>query len=271
MKVVLSIIALTAPAFAYVTSSQLRKGQTFSSGEVDDVSLLASSVAEEIPPTGEANKEVDEAPFFTEPNNEAAIAIAHRSKENFPGALEPMGVWDPWGFIEKSSVNQLIKFREAEVTHGRISMLAVVGFLTGENVAGHAPLFSNWQVSGPAITHFGQVPGSFWSILGLVLSAAEVKRIEAAYKPAEMVPVEGLPKLKNVRLMNYDTSAYRENYVPGDIKFDPAGLKPKDPEEYKEMITKELQHGRLAMLGVAGFIAQELVDGKGIWEHFQKF
>ena len=27
------------------------------------------------------------------------------------------------------------------------------------------------------------------------------------------------------------------------------------------MATKELQHGRLAMLAVAGFLAQELVDG----------
>ena len=30
----------------------------------------------------------------------------------------------------------------------------------------------------------------------------------------------------------------------------------------------ELQHGRLAMLAAAGFLAQELVDGKGILEHF---
>jgi len=34
------------------------------------------------------------------------------------------------------------------------------------------------------------------------------------------------------------------------------------------MQTKELQNGRLAMLAAAGFLAQELVDGKGIVEHF---
>ena len=33
-----------------------------------------------------------------------------------------------------------------------------------------------------------------------------------------------------------------------------------------EMATKELQHGRLAMLAVAGFVAQELVDGSPILE-----
>jgi hypothetical protein len=49
--------------------------------------------------------------------------------------------------------------------------------------------------------------------------------------------------------------------------FDPLGLKPSDPEELKILATKELQNGRLAMLDAAGFLAQELVDRKGILEH----
>ena len=50
---------------------------------------------------------------------------------------------------------------------------------------------------------------------------------------------------------------------------DPLGLKPEDPAEFAEMQTKELQHGRLAMLASMGFIAQELTDHLGIVEHFQ--
>ena len=61
---------------------------------------------------------------------------------------------------------------------------------------------------------------------------------------------------------------YTSDYYPGDIGFDPLGLKPEDPEELNLMITKELQNGRLAMLAAAGFLAQEAVDGKGILEHF---
>merc|ERR1719258_791186 len=38
----------------------------------------------------------------------------------------------------------------------------------------------------------------------------------------------------------------RPGYTPGDLDFDPLGLKPEDPEALKEMQTKELQHGRLA-------------------------
>jgi light-harvesting complex I chlorophyll a/b binding protein 1 len=46
---------------------------------------------------------------------------------------------------------------------------------------------------------------------------------------------------------------------------DPLGLKPSDPEEFAEMSTKELQNGRLAMIGVAGMVAQELVNGQEIF------
>ena len=42
-------------------------------------------------------------------------------------------------------------------------------------------------------------------------------------------------------------------------------LKPADEEEFNTMRTKELQNGRLAMLGVAGMIAQELVTGQPIF------
>ena len=35
------------------------------------------------------------------------------------------------------------------------------------------------------------------------------------------------------------------------------------------MITRELQNGCLAMLSAAGFLAQEAVDGHGIFEPFR--
>jgi hypothetical protein len=57
-----------------------------------------------------------------------------------------------------------------------------------------------------------------------------------------------------------------EDYYPGDVGFDPLGLKPTDPAEFAEMQTKELQNGRLAMLAAAGFLAQELVNHKPILE-----
>lgn len=58
-----------------------------------------------------------------------------------------------------------------------------------------------------------------------------------------------------------------DDYIPGDVGFDPLGLAPTDAEELKELKTKELNNGRLAMFSIAGFVAQEEIDGKKILEH----
>ena len=52
--------------------------------------------------------------------------------------------------------------------------------------------------------------------------------------------------------------------LPGDLGFDPLGLKPKTEKDLKSMQTKEINNGRLAMIGIAGMVAQELVSGMKI-------
>jgi hypothetical protein len=56
----------------------------------------------------------------------------------------------------------------------------------------------------------------------------------------------------------------RESYYPGDIGFDPLGLKPSNADEFANMQAKELSNGRLAMLAVAGMCVQELVNGQPV-------
>jgi hypothetical protein len=174
---------------------------------------------------------------------------------DLPGSLAPMGFFDPLGFAEKADEPTLRRYREAETTHGRVAMLAVVGFLVGEAVEGSSFLFDA-SIKGPAITHLAQVPTGFWVILTIAIGAAETKRAEIGWVEPENVPVGKAGLL-------------RDAYYPGDIGFDPLGLKPADEAEFNVMITKELQNGRLAMLAAAGFMAQELTDGKGIIEHLQ--
>merc|ERR1719491_1853125 len=67
---------------------------------------------------------------------------------------------------------------------------------------------------------------------------------------------------------NDENTALKADYYPGDIGFDPLGLKPDNFEDFSAMSTKELQNGRLAMLAVAGIVAQELVNGKEIFVNF---
>jgi hypothetical protein len=99
-----------------------------------------------------------------------------------------------------------------------------------------------------------QVPAPFWITLVAAIGFAEGKRLDIGWVEPENVPVAQPGKLQ-------------DSYTLGDLGFDPLGLKPTDPAAFFEMQTKELQNGRLAMLAAAGFIAQELADGKGIFEH----
>jgi hypothetical protein len=133
-------------------------------------------------------------------------------------------------------------------------MLAVVGFIVGEQVEGSSFLFDA-SIKGPAITHLAQVPAPFWVALAIGIAKIELDRAQYGWVPPRDVPVD-------------QPGLLRADYTPGDIGFDPLGLKPSDPDELKMIATKELQNGRLAMLAAVGFMAQELTDGKGIVEHF---
>merc|ERR1719420_1296944 len=191
---------------------------------------------------------------FITPNVKILSGTPLKMAADIPGALDPVGFFDPLGFAEKADDNTLKRYREAELTHGRVAMLATIGFLAGEAVEGSSFLFDA-QVSGPAITHLSQVPVPFWLLLTIAIGASEQKRATIGWVEPKDVPFD-------------QPGLLRADYIPGDLGFDPLGLKPEDEEEFKLLQTKELQNGRLAMLAAAGFMAQELVDGKGILEHF---
>ena len=190
--------------------------------------------------------------FFTHPHPHPHTPPQFAN--GLPGSLPPVEFFDPLNFLEGADDNKVRRFREAELTHGRVAMLAFVGFLVGEKVEGSSFLFDA-QITGPAITHFAQVPQPFWELLVLSIGVAETFRATVGWKNPQDTQGEADFQL-------------RDGYTPGDIGFDPLGLKPEDPEELEEMQTKELQHGRLAMLATAGFVAQELTDGQGIFQHF---
>lgn len=170
--------------------------------------------------------------------------------DGLPGSLPPAGQWDPLGFAQVEP-GEIRRYREAETQHGRVAMLAVVGFLVAEN---YHPLFAD--VKGPAIDHLTQVRKeypTFFEIGSLFIGLLEVNRA-----------LQGWAFPSSRRVVN----TLKDDYYPGDVGFDPLGLKPSDPEEFDKMVTKELQNGRLAMLAAAGFIAQELVNHKTISETF---
>lgn len=169
---------------------------------------------------------------------------------NLDGTLAGDVGFDPAGFsnnppsIFGSSNGGLKWYREAEIVHGRVAQLAVVG-----------NFFPNWL-------HF---PGG---ALGVAPDAyAEVN----PFKALSTVPagclwqialvIFGIELARIQRVINGDKA-------PGDLGLGQTGFNPFNfaytPEEYFEKQTQEIKHGRLAMFGAFGILLQTSASGKGV-------
>merc|ERR1719291_1239162 len=52
--------------------------------------------------------------------------------EGSVGDQEPVGFWDPAGFTNDGDVEKFKRRREVEIKHGRVSMLATIGYIVPE-------------------------------------------------------------------------------------------------------------------------------------------
>jgi len=172
------------------------------------------------------------------------------------GAVAPFkDGFDPLGLSKKADTDTLKRYREAELTHGRVCMLAAIGILVGEYVEGSSFLFDS-QITGPAIDHFEQVPRPFWIALLFAIGLAESTRVQKGWAdpfvPGNMFQL-------------------RADYTPGDLDFDPLGIYPDSPEAKLDFKMQELNNGRLAMVGAALMVIQEVVTGQKIIEFDRAF
>jgi len=69
------------------------------------------------------------APAKEASTTSSALSMAF---ENELGAQPPLGFFDPLGIAARSDENNFNRLRYVEIKHGRISMLAVVGYLVTE-------------------------------------------------------------------------------------------------------------------------------------------
>jgi hypothetical protein len=167
------------------------------------------------------------------------------------GALPPLGFWDPLGISTTLPEGRLLFYREVELKHGRVCMLASLGILVAEQFH---PLFGG-DIDVPAYIAFQAIPlKAFWVAVSLAIAIPEV---------AASIPTFNTPTDKGDYIDGY-TFTMKTDRIPGDLGYDPLGLKPSDPQEFIEMQNKEINNGRLAMIATAGMIAQELVNGQKI-------
>ncbi|KAH8046541.1 chlorophyll A-B binding protein [Aureococcus anophagefferens] len=151
------------------------------------------------------------------------------------GITGPFGFFDPLSLSAGKSEQRLKYFREAELKHARVAMLAAAGFLVAENFH---PLFGG-AIDAPHVAYQQTPLQTFWPVVVLYVGIVEIFSVFTFESPFE----GNLWTLKSDR-------------VPGDFEFDPAGLYPEDAAEQLDMQNKELNNGRLAMIAMAGMVAR---------------
>jgi len=171
--------------------------------------------------------------------------LLSRATPTHPALAEsPASAADPLGLTPETK-EELLLFREAELAHGRVAMMGALGFLVQSHFA---PMYD--MDSAPVIRHLDKVLQTENGQLGsscllLAIFFSEIQRARTGWVEPEVA-----------------MRTLREGYLPGDLGFDPMGLKPKGEAELLAMQNKELNNGRLAMLAIAGMTAQELVTGQ---------
>ena len=191
--------------------------------------------------------EADKLPEDAASPAATASSSAAFDPKSLVGASAPFGFFDPAGFTLDIEEEQYKLYQEAETKHGRVAMLAFLGILFGE-------IIPSTTITGPAIYQFQQAGETFSYWAFATCAVIEGGYILKNWQPLGETMDEplGLAKL-------------RKGAVPGDYGFDILKKKPKTEEAYRVIKTKELNNGRLAMLAVAGIVAQELVTGQPIF------
>jgi hypothetical protein len=174
-------------------------------------------------------------------------ADALKAFENELGVQAPVGFWDPLGLAKDGDVDSFKRRRETEIKHGRISMLAAMGYITPE-VA-------------------GKFPGTLSPSQGL-----KFEDVPNGLKALSVVPAAGWIQI--LLYMSYcEVSGIGERNdekygKPGEFSF--KVLTADDPEKLKRKLNVELANGRLAMMAIIGMFFQDGLTGSawGNWENY---
>merc|ERR1719191_2125759 len=96
------------------------------------------------------------------------------------GVSAPMDYFDPLGFSTTTTAGKLLFYREVELKHGRLAMLAALGIVVGENFH---PLFGG-DIDVPAAFAFQQTPlEAFWPAVVAAIAIPEIYSVFTFQQP----------------------------------------------------------------------------------------
>lgn len=166
--------------------------------------------------------------FAPASQQKTSSALSASNFANELGVITPTGFFDPLGLSNDIDQEQFDAWRALEIKHGRISMLAVVGYVV--------PEFYRWPglVSYDG-TKFADVPNGLAAIKGL-----------PPVGWAQMFAIIGMVDLTGVW---------------GDFEVGKPVLAPEVAEKRQ---LQEIQHGRLAMLAILELLRHDITTDENL-------
>lgn len=151
-------------------------------------------------------------------------------------------------FAGNAPIDGLTWYREAELMHGRICMIAVLGFI--------AP-------------GFGTFSGNEWTGVDAYSETNPLAAISAAPGAAlfQIFAFMSILEFRRIRIILSEGSSYvagaSQKWGQTEGSWNPFGFD-YTPEEYAEKQLQEVKHARLAMIGLLGLIFQANASGVNV-------
>lgn len=174
--------------------------------------------------------------------DEASASLPFLSRPlHLDGSMAGDRGFDPFNLA--SNPDNLLKYRNSELKHARLAMLAAVGWPLAElfhsDLAGqwHLPNALNINDRVPSVLNggLGNISPIFW--IGAVTAAALVEAFSGAAGEIQSA----------------------------DLGFDPLGIMSSENQKQARFLAdSELFNGRLAMLAITGFAIQEFATGNSV-------
>eukprot|EP01038_Epipyxis_sp_PR26KG_P009123 gene9123-12306_t len=228
---------------------------------VDFDALAAESAATAF---NEPKTRLDLSELYVKPTDRKAP----RQAQWFPMLLSPVALdgsmagdvgFDPIGFSKTKE--SLYYYREAEIKHSRLAMLAAAGW----------PLSELWH----------KEIASTLGLDSILASDDKAPSILNGGMLNEWIIGTGVISLLLGAALEFQTmkATGKAGYVPGNLNFDPLNLhsfrasfgldkimenltrEQKLDSAKKDMELSEIKHGRLAMIAITGYVAQEFISG----------
>jgi len=162
------------------------------------------------------------------------------------GAQMPLGMWDPLGLVAGAEQDEFDRLRWVELKHGRVSMLAVVGYLVtyaGVRFPGAEDIPSGFAA-------LDNLPGMVWAQL-----IATWAMMEAANQDQFVGPWG-----TNQNALGDSPAEFKGDFRNGFLDF--GWDKLSDASKLRKRAI-ELNNGRAAQMGILGLMVHEKLGNVG--------